>query len=154
MNENIVIGAENYNKVDGRNAYHSKIKKLTLGKPHLEKNKIMEIALQIWKENEKGELEIDTELPIHQIFDLMIFLSRTLLYFKEAYRMPLLYNPENPTIERIGIQGEALPIEVYMQNSNINKDIQEFAQTLNNLGEITGERLRVLTQIIEELEMY
>ena len=127
---------------------------VTLGKPHLEENKIMQIALQIWKENGKGELEIDTELPIHQIFDLMIFLSRTLLYFKEAYRMPLLYNPENPTIERIGIQGEALPIEVYMQNPNINKDIQEFAQTLNNLGEITGERLRVLTQIIEELEMY
>lgn len=65
----------------------------------------MQIAAQLWKENEQKELEISMELPIHQIFDLMIFLSRTLLYFKEAYRFPLLYDPENPTIERIGVQG-------------------------------------------------
>lgn len=33
----------------------------------------MQIAAQLWKENKDGELEISMELPIHQIFDLMIF---------------------------------------------------------------------------------
>ena len=154
MNEKIVLTAKGYDRVDGRNAYQSAVKKLTLGAPVNEENKKMQIAAQLWKENKDGELEISMELPIHQIFDLMIFLSRTLLYFKEAYRFPLLYNPDNPTVERIGVQGGVLPEELCVDNPNINEDIQTFSQSLSDLGELTGERLRTLTHIIEELELY
>lgn len=154
MNERIVLTAQGYDRVDGRNAYQSTVKKLTLGAPVNEENKKMQIAAQLWKENKDGELEISMELPIHQIFDLMIFLSRTLLYFKEAYRFPLLYNPDNPTVERIGVQGGVLPVEICVDNPNINEDIQTFSQSLSDLGELTGERLRTLTHIIEELELY
>ena len=154
MNEKIVLTAQGYDRVDGRNAYQSTVKKLTLGAPVNEENKKMQIAAQLWKENKDGELEISMELPIHQIFDLMIFLSRTLLYFKEAYRFPLLYNPDNPTVERIGVQGGVLPVEICVDTPNINEDIQTFSQSLSDLGELTGERLRTLTHIIEELELY
>ena len=154
MNEKIVLTAQGYDRVDGRNAYQSTVKKLTLGAPVNEENKKMQIAAQLWKENKDGELEISMELPIHQIFDLMIFLSRTLLYFKEAYRFPLLYNPDNPTVERIGVQGGVLLVEICVDNPNINEDIQTFSQSLSDLGELTGERLRTLTHIIEELELY
>ena len=154
MNEKIVLTAQGYDRVDGRNAYQSTVKKLTLGAPVNEENKKMQIAAQLWKENKDGELAISMELPIHQIFDLMIFLSRTLLYFKEAYRFPLLYNPDNPTVERIGVQGDVLPVEICVDNPNINEDIQTFSQSLNDLGELTGERLQTLTHIIEELELY
>lgn len=154
MNEKIVLTAQGYDRVDGRNAYQSTVKKLTLGAPVNEENKKMQIAAQLWKENKDGELEISMELPIHQIFDLMIFLSRTSLYFKEAYRFPLLYNPDNPTVERIGVQGGVLPVEICVDNPNINEDIQTFSQSLSDLGELTGERLRTLTHIIEELELY
>lgn len=154
MNEKIVLTAQGYDRVDGRNAYQSTVKKLTLGAPVNEENKKMQIAAQLWKENKDGELEISMELPIHQIFDLMIFLSRTLLYFKEAYHFPLLYNPDNPTVERIGVQGGVLPVEICVDNPNINEDIQTFSQSLSDLGELTGERLRTLTHIIEELELY
>lgn len=154
MNEKIVLTAQGYDRVDGRNAYQSTVKKLTLGAPVNEENKKMQIAAQLWEENKDGELEISMELPIHQIFDLMIFLSRTLLYFKEAYRFPLLYNPDNPTVERIGVQGGVLPVEICVDNPNINEDIQTFSQSLSDLGELTGERLRTLTHIIEELELY
>lgn len=154
MNEKIVLTAQGYDRVDGRNAYQSTVKKLTLGAPVNEENKKMQIAAQLWKENKDGELEISMEIPIHQIFDLMIFLSRTLLYFKEAYRFPLLYNPDNPTVERIGVQGGVLPVEICVDNPNINEDIQTFSQSLSDLAELTGERLRTLTHIIEELELY
>ncbi len=138
MNEKIVLTAQGYDRVDGRNAYQSTVKKLTLGAPVNEENKKMQIAAQLWKENKDGELEISMEIPIHQIFDLMIFLSRTLLYFKEAYRFPLLYNPDNPTVERIGVQGGVLPVEICVDNPNINEDIQTFSQSLSDLGELTG----------------
>ena len=154
MNEKIVLTAQGYDRVDGRNAYQSTVKKLTLGAPVNEETKKMPIAAQLWTEHKDGELEISMELPIHQIFDLMIFLSRTLLYFKEAYRFPLLYNPDNPTVERIGVQGGVLPVEICVDNPNINEDIQTFSQSLSDLGELTGERLRTLTHIIEELELY
>ena len=136
MNEKIVLTAQGYDRVDGRNAYQSTVKKLTLGAPVNEENKKMQIAAQLWKENKDGELEISMEIPIHQIFDLMIFLSRTLLYFKEAYRFPLLYNPDNPTVERIGVQGGVLPVEICVDNPNINEDIQTFSQSLSDLGEV------------------
>ncbi len=154
MNERIVVTAQGYDRVDGRNAYRSSIKRLTLGAPTLEQNRTMKIAAQIWTALEDGTLEMSAELPIHQVFDLMIMLSRTLLHFKEAYRLPLLYDPDNPTIERIGLQGEALPVSICTDNPNINKDIQDFSQALSDLGELTGERLRTLTRILEELEYY
>lgn len=154
MNEKVVMVSNDYDRIDGRNAYQSDIKRLTLGAPMLEENKKMQIAAQIWKNDKDGELILAQELPIHQIFDLMIFLFRTLLYFKEAYRLPLLYDPEKPTVERVGVQGGVLPVEVCVDNQNINEDIKAFAQSLNDLGEIIGERQRVLSRILEELECY
>ena len=154
MNEKVVMVSNGYERIDGRNAYKSGIKRLTLGAPMLEENKKMQIAAQIWKNDKDGELILVQELPIHQIFDLMIFLSRTLLYFKEAYRLPLLYDPEKPLVERVGLQGDVLPIEVCVDNQNINEDIKAFAQSLNDLGELIGERKRVLNRILEELELY
>ena len=154
MNEKVVMVSNDYDRIDGRNAYQSDIKRLTLGAPMLEENKEMQIAAQIWKTNKDGELFLAQELAIHQVFDMIIFLSRTLLYFKEAYRFPLLYDPEKPTVERVGVQGGVLPVEVCTDNQNINEDIKAFAQSLNDLGELIGERKRVLGRILEELELY
>lgn len=154
MNEKIVVTASGYDRLDGRNAHHSDLKRLTLGAPTLKENQAMGIAAQLWTAQEDGTLKLSAELPVHQVFDLMIVLSRTLLYFKDAYRLPLLYDPDNPTIERIGLQGEALPVSICAENPNINKDIQDFAQALNDLGELTGERLRTLTRILKGLECY
>ena len=154
MNEKVVMVSNGYDRIDGRNAYQADIKRLTLGAPRLEENKKMQIAAQIWKNNKDGELILAQELPVHQVFDLMILLSRTLLYFKEAYRLPLLYDPEKPTVERVGVQGGVLPVEVCVDNQTINEDIKAFAQSLNDLGELIGERRRILSRILEELELY
>lgn len=154
MNENTVMVSKGYDRIDGRNAYKSDINQLTLGIPILEENMKMQIAAQIWKLDKDDKMTLEHELPIHQVFDLIIFMSRTLLYFKDAYRLPLLYDPEKPTVDRIGVQGGILPVEVCVENKNINDDIKSFAQNLNDLGELIGERQRVLTRILEELECY
>lgn len=152
MNKNIVMTAEQYDRIDGRRAYRSDIKRLTLGAPTIADNQAMPIAAQVWKETAEGRLEISTELPLHQVIDLIILLSRTLLHFREAYRLPLLYDPEKPTVERLGVQGGVLSVAVCTENRDIREDIQKFSQALNDLGELTGERLRVLSRILEELE--
>lgn len=154
MKDKAVITGEGYSRIDGRNAYSSHIKKLTLCNPILEENKNMEIGLQLWKETSEGELLLSQELPIHQVMDLMIFLGRTMVYFKEAYRYPLMYDEKNPVVDRIGLQGDAMTVKVCTENPQIDDDIASFSQALNNLGEITGERLRVLKKIMEELSLY
>lgn len=151
MNKNIVIESKQYDHIDGRNAYKSNVKRLTLGKPALQKNKNMQIAAQIWEEGLNGELEVSVELPIHQVIDLMIFLSRTLVHFREAYRLPLLYNPEKQELDRIGVQGGVMSVAVCTENPNVNEEIKSFSQSLNDLGELTGERLRILSRILEEM---
>ena len=146
MKKPIVISAANYDKIDGRQAFHSPNTKLTLALDDKEP------VLQIWQTNGDGEETIHTQLPLHQVMDLMIFLSRTLLHFQEAYRFPLLYNPENPTIERIGLQGGVMPLTVATENPTINQDMMTLSQCLNDLGELTGERLRVLNRLLKEME--
>ena len=41
-----------------------------------------------------------------------------------------------------------------VENPNLTKDIQDFSLALNDLGELTGERLRTPARIIGELECY
>lgn len=154
MSGNAVVLADGYDRLDGRNAYHSNIKRITLGAPTLSENQAMQVAAQLWAMQEDGTLKVSIELPIHQVIDLMIVLGRTLLYFKESYRFPLLYDPDNTTVERIGLQGEALPVSICTGNPNINKDIQDFSRALSDLGELTGERLRTLIIILKKLECY
>ena len=154
MNENIVMVADGYDHIDGGNAYRSAVKRLTLGAPLLEENKAMPIAAQLWKEQADGTLAVSCKLPVHQVLDLMLFFSRTLLYFKEAYRLPDLYDAKNPVVERIGLQGDAMNVSVCLDNPQIKQDMVAFSQSLSDLGELTGERLRTLTRLLEELEMY
>lgn len=77
-----------------------------------------------------------------------------MLYFREAYRYPLLYDPDNPVVERMGIQGDVLPVNVCIDNPNIDDDMKKFSQALSDLGELTGERMRTLSHIFEEMEYY
>lgn len=50
---------------------------------------------------------------MHRVLDLAILLCRTNLYFRdEAYRHPRYYDPEHPRIDRVGLQGDAMDIEV------------------------------------------
>jgi len=57
-------------------------------------------------------------------------------------------------VERVGVQGDALSVEICTDNENINEDIKAFAQSLNDLGKLIGERKRVLNRILEELVLY
>ena len=53
-----------------------------------------------------------------------------------------------------GIQGGVLPVNVCIDNSNIDDDMKKFSQALSDLGELTGERMRTLSHILEEMEYY
>ncbi len=53
-------------------------------------------------------------------------------------------------IDRVGLQGDAMTIEVCKENPMIDEDIQLFSQALSQDGEIIGERLSVLSHLLKE----
>jgi hypothetical protein len=144
-NYTAVLVAKDYDKVDGYRAYKSQTKMLSL------ENKTSETMAKVWNMTDDQTTELSTSLPLHQVLDMTIFICSGLLYFKEAYRYPKLYDPNNPCIERIGLQGSAMTVSVCTDNQNIDEEIQSFTQIISNQGEIFGERLRILSRMLKEM---
>ena len=80
-----------------------------------------------------------------------ILICRTKQYFSQSYRFPKNYDPANPRIDRIGLQGDAMTVEVCTDNPNIDEDMQLFLQSLSADDEIIGERLTVLAGILKKM---
>jgi len=145
-----VIVCENYENIDGRNAYKSDAKGLSLGLAQWNDRGKVDISAKVWRHTGEKWSRQSEELPLHRVLDLAIFVCRSYLYFQEAYRYPKLYDPEKPRIDRIGLQGDAMTVEVCTDNPMIDEDIKLFQQALSEDGELIGERLRVLSRLLKE----
>ncbi len=146
-----VIVCENYENVDGRDAYHSNAKGLSLGLAQWNDRGNVDISAKVWRYTGEKWSRQSEELPLHRLVDLTIFLCRTLQYFREAYRYEKLYDPENPRIDRVGLQGDAMTVEVCMDNDHIDEDIRLFRDALAQNDEFLSERLKVLSSLLKEL---
>lgn len=146
-----VIVAENYENVDGRNAYDSDAKGLSLGLAQWNDRGKVDISAKVWRYTGEKWSRQSEELPLHRVLDLAILVCRTQLHFREAYRYEKLYDTDNAVIDRVGLQGDAMTVEVCMENEKINEDIKLFSQALSNDGEIIGERLKTLARMLREM---
>ena len=145
-----VIVTENYENIDGRSAYTSDAKGISLGLAQWNDRGKLDISAKVWRHTGEKWSRQSEELPMHRVLDLAILTCRSYLYFQDAYRYPKLYNPEKTVIDRIGMQGDAMTVEVCTDNPMIDEDIKLFAQALSNDGELIGERLRVLSRLLKE----
>ena len=145
-----VIVTEDYENIDGRKAYNTDAKGLSLGLAQWNDRGKLDISAKVWRYTGEKWSRQSEELPMHRVLDLAILTCRSYLYFQNAYRYPKLYDPDNPQIDRVGLQGDAMTIEVCKDNPMIDEDIQLFSQALSQDGEIIGERLSVLSQLLKE----
>jgi hypothetical protein len=145
-----VIVSENYENIDGRKAYDTDAKGLSMGLAQWNDRGKVDISAKVWRYTGEKWSRQSEELPVHRVLDLAILACRTFLYFQEAYRYPKLYDPEDPRIDRIGLQGDAMTVEVCTDNPRVDEDIELFAQALGKDGELIGERLRVLSSLLKE----
>lgn len=146
-----VIVSENYENVDGRYAYKSEAKGLSLGLAQWNDRGKVDISAKVWRHTGDKWSRQSEELPLHRVLDLAILVCRAEQYFREAYRHEKLYDEENPVIDRVGLQGDAMTIAVCTDNEKINEDIQLFRQALSDDSELIGERLRTLSRILKEM---
>ena len=145
-----VIVTEDYENIDGRKAYNTDAKGLSLGLAQWNDRGKIDISAKVWRYTGEKWSRQSEELPMHRVLDLAILTCRSYLYFQNAYRYPKLYDPDNPQIDRVGLQGDAMTIEVCKDNPMIDEDIQLFSQALSQDGEIIGERLSVLSRLLKE----
>jgi hypothetical protein len=146
-----VIVSENYDRIDGRKAGDTDSKGLSLGLAQWNDRGKLDISAKVWRYTGEKWSRQSEELPMHRVLDLAILICRTSLYFQDAYRHPKLYDPEQTTIDRIGLQGDAMNVSVCTDNPMIDEDIKLFSQALSDDGEMIGERLRILASVLEEM---
>ncbi len=146
-----VIVVEDYGNVDGRQAYESDTQGLSLGLAQWNDRGKVDISAKVWRHTGERWSRQSEELPLHRVLDLAILICRAKLHFNEAYRFKHLYDPKNPTIDRVGLQGDAMTVAVCTDNELINEDIQLFRQALSDDGELIGERLSTLARILKEM---
>ncbi len=147
-----VIVCDNYENIDGRNAYHSDTKGLSLGLAQWNDRGNVEISAKVWRYTGEKWSRQSEELPLHRVIDLAILICRAKKHFREQYQLPKLYDPEKPVIDRIGLQGDAMTVGVCTDNEKIDGDIKLFRQVLSNDDELISERLRTLSSLLKELE--
>jgi hypothetical protein len=146
-----VIVVENYEHVDGRYAYKSDAKGLSLGLAQWNDRGRLDISAKVWRHTGEKWSRQSEELPLHRVLDLAILICSSKLYFSAAYRNERLYDPDRPNIDRVGLQGDAMTVEVCTDNEKIDEDIQLFNQVLSNDDELIGERLLTLSRILKEM---
>lgn len=146
-----VIVSENYERVDGRYAPQSDAKGLSLGLAQWNDRGKVDISAKVWRYTGEKWSRQSEELPLHRVLDLAILVCRSMQHFRDAYRYEHLYNPENPVIDRVGLQGDAMTVAVCTENERIDEDIRLFRQALSNDDELNGERLRTLARILKEM---
>lgn len=146
-----VIISENYEEIDGRYAYESDAKGLSLGLAQWNDRGTVDISAKVWRHTGDKWSRQSEELPLHRVLDLAILICRSKEYFSEAYRFPKLYDPEKPQIDRIGLQGDAMTVAVCTDNEMIDTDIKLFRDVLAYNDELISERLQTLATLLEKL---
>lgn len=146
-----VIVVENYEDVDGRYAYGSDAKGLSLGLAQWNDRGKVDISAKVWRYTGEKWSRQSEELPLHRVLDLAILVCRAKHHFAEAYRYEKLYDPEKPVIDRIGLQGDAMTVAICTENEKIDEDVKLFRQVLSNDDELLGERLHTLARVLKEM---
>lgn len=145
-----VIVSEAYDLIDGR-ILNSDAKGISVGLAQWNDRGKVDVSAKVWRHTGEKWSRQSEEMPLHRVIDLAIFVCRTKLYFREAYRFPKLYDETNPVIDRIAIQGGAMNVAVCMDNENIEEDIHLLRDVLAKDDEMMGERLSRLAALLKEM---
>jgi len=146
-----VISIENYENVDGKHAYHSDAKGLSLGLAQWNDRGNVSISAKVWRYSGERWSRQSEELPLHRVLDLALLIGIAKGYFTEASRYPKLYDENNTKVYDIGLQGDAMRVEICTENPMLDTDIQLFHDALAQEEEYLSPRLHLLANLLNDL---
>ncbi|MDD2454676.1 MAG: DUF6530 family protein, partial [Synergistaceae bacterium] len=126
-------------------------KGLSLGLAQWNDRGKVEISAKVWRYTGEKWSRQSEELPLHRVLDLAILVCKGKQHFQEAYRHPKLYDEKNPRIDRVGLQGDAMTVEICTGNQMIDEDIQLFSRALSRDDELLSERLHLLADLLRDM---
>lgn len=147
-----VVVVPNYQNLDGRYAHDSDAKGLSLGLAQWNDRGKVDISAKVWRHTGEKWSRQSEELPLHRVLDLAILVCRAKKHFRESYREGRLFDPSDPRIDRVPLQGDAMTVEVCTSNPLIEEDIRLFDQCLRTDDELISERLSALAGLLREME--
>lgn len=146
-----VIAVNNYEQVDGRQAYKSDTKGLSVGLAQWNDRGKIDISAKVWRYTGEKWSRQSEEMPLHRVLDLALLICKAKQHCQEAYRYEKLYDPDNTTISRIGLQGDAMTVEICTDNPMIEEDMKLFWDCLARDDELLSERLITLSRVLREM---
>lgn len=141
-----VIEVPDYENIDGKNAYDSDAKGLSLGLAQWNDRGRVDISAKVWRYTGEKWSRQSEELPLHRVLDLAMLIARAKQYVAESYREPPQSGPE---IDRIGLQGDAMTLRLCADNPLLEGDLALFAEAMRADDEFLSERLRTLRRLLE-----
>ena len=147
-----VIVSEDYERIDGRKAHQSDAKGLSLGLAQWNERGNVDISAKVWRHTGGKWSRQSEELPLHRVLDLAILIIKTKKVFRERYHKNEKDYPNYPSLDRIGLQGDAMNVEVCTDNEFIEDDLDLFEATLAKDDEIISERLNVIMGLLADLK--
>src|SRR5690554_941125 len=87
LKHKLVFVAEDYSNIDGREAYESDAKGLSLGLAQWNERGKVDISAKVWRHTGDRWSRQSEELPLHRVLDLAILIARSKLHLDEAYRL-------------------------------------------------------------------
>lgn len=144
-----VFTVPDYENIDSAAGYES-AKGLSLGLAQWNDRGNVDISAKVWRHTGEKWSRQSEELPLHRVLDLAILICEAKKHLAEAYRYEKLYDPENPLLARVGLQGDAMSVGVCTDNVRIDTDIKLFDAAMRRQDERLSERLRVLSRALRE----
>ncbi len=151
LKHNPIMVSENYENIDGRNAYDSDAKGLSIGLAQWNDRGKVEFSAKVWRYTGEKWSRQSEEIPIHRVLDLAIFLCRTKDYFNHYYYKDEKEKTSYPLIDRIPLQGDAMNVAVCTDNPHLEEDIELLRNWLGTNDELLSERFRTLAKLLKEL---
>ena len=146
-----VVAVEDYSNIDGRGAYKSDVRGLSIGLAQWNGHATLDASAKVWRMAGDRWSRLSEELPIHRLLDLTILFLRSRQYLSESYRYEKGYDENNPVIDRIGLQGDAMTVEICTDNEFIDDDVQLLLTALAKDDELIGERLHIMGRLLGEM---
>jgi len=78
-----VITVEDYENIDGRTAYKTDAKGLSLGLAQWNDRGKVDISAKVWRYTGEKWSRQSEELPLHRVMDLAILICKSMKYFRE-----------------------------------------------------------------------
>ncbi|GED59446.1 DUF6530 family protein [Brevibacillus formosus] len=151
LNHKPVVVSDNYERVDGRFARNTDAKALSLGVVEGNSRRKVDLSAKVWRNAGEEWSKQSEELPLHRVLDMSILICRSLAHFRDAYRYEHYYDPQEPVIDRVALQGDAMNVAICTDNESLHEDIKLFSQALSNDDEMISERLRTLSKLLKDM---